>query len=263
MLLLSIPLFIFIYLYYQIEWLSVVEGLKTDKGWHPSQAFSLLKGLHFPASLIAIFLLYHDRLLKDNLEISQMQNALAETQLKNLQRQVDPHFLFNSLNILAALINQDEEKSVVFTQRLSEIYRFFLATQKKPFISLKDELKIADDYFYLISVRFGQAFKLNIKIETALEVSNLHIVPGTLQSLIENAVKHNIADEKFPIDIDIIIQNESLKVINKIVRKENQNSGLGLSNLEARYLLLEKKAVRYGEKDGFFYVEIPLIKNIT
>ncbi|HET9056176.1 MAG TPA: histidine kinase [Chitinophagaceae bacterium] len=261
MLFISIPVFCFTYLYFWIGWLYFSGMRKEITNW--AQMFNSLTSTHFPISIIAISLLYHNRLQKNALQISQMQNALTETQLKNLQKQVDPQFLFNSLNILAALIKQDEEKSLVFTQKLSEIYRFFLATQKEPFISLKDELKIVDDYFYLISARFGQAFKLNVETEPDLETSKLYIIPGTLQSLIENVVKHNIADEKSPIEIDIIIQNDSLKVLNKIARKESPNSGLGLSNLETRYLLLEKKAVRYGEKEGFFFVEIPLIKNIV
>ncbi|HET9056177.1 MAG TPA: histidine kinase [Chitinophagaceae bacterium] len=260
MLLISILPFCFTYLCFWVGFRYVFAGLNTDKAWYLGQISWILTKHHLPVSLVTTFLLYHNRLQKDNLEISKIQNALTETQLKNLQRQVDPHFLFNSLNILTALIKMDKERSAVFTQKLSEIYRFFLATQKESLISLKDELKMVDDYFYLISVRFGQAFKLNIKTETSLETSKLYIVPGTLQSLIENAVKHNIADEKSPIDIDIIIQNDSLKVVNKISRKESPNSGLGLSNLETRYLLINKKVIRYGEKEGFFYVEIPLIK---
>ncbi|HET9056174.1 MAG TPA: histidine kinase [Chitinophagaceae bacterium] len=227
-----------------------------------AQMYHGLTIVHLPVSIITTFLLYRNRLQKNALQISQMQTALAKAQLKNLQRQVDPQFLFNSLNTLTILIKQDKVRSLEFTQKLSEIYRFFLATQKESFISLKDELKIADDYFYLISVCFNQAFQLNIKTEPDLETSKLYIVPGTLQLLIENAVRHNIANEKSPITIEIVIQNDNLKVVNKIVRKENQGSGLSLSNLETKYLQLNKKVVRYGEKEGFFYVDIPLIKNV-
>lgn len=260
MLFISIPLFCFAYLYFWAGWLyffGMRKGI-TDL----AQMYHGLTIVHLPVSIITTFLLYRNRLQKNALQISQMQTALAKAQLKNLQRQVDPQFLFNSLNTLTILIKQDKVRSLEFTQKLSEIYRFFLATQKESFISLKDELKIADDYFYLISVCFNQAFQLNIKTEPDLETSKLYIVPGTLQLLIENAVRHNIANEKSPITIEIVIQNDNLKVVNKIVRKENQGSGLSLSNLETKYLQLNKKVVRYGEKEGFFYVDIPLIKNV-
>ncbi|HEX8332081.1 MAG TPA: sensor histidine kinase [Segetibacter sp.] len=237
-------------------------GLGTPSNWYPGQLFAITTSLHLVVAIITISSLYNDHVHSVELQLSKARSVAVETQLKNLQQQVDPHFLFNSLNILRALIQVDKERSLLFTQKLSEVYRFFLKTQKEVVISLEDELAFVEDYFYLVNCRFGNAFKLKIEGANGVTGGELYIIPGTLQLLVENAIKHNTASEEKPLTVCINIEEDKVFVINPVVKKENHSSGYGLNNLVERYQLLKNEKINYTEEEGMFAVCIPLIKNL-
>jgi LytS/YehU family sensor histidine kinase len=240
----------------------LVYGLPTDLGAYPGQLFYVTTGLHLVIAIITITSLYNSHVHKVQIQLSKFENLNSETQLKNLQQQVNPHFLFNSLNILTALIKIDADRSVLFTQKLSEVYRFFLKTQKDVIISLEEELAFVQDYFYLVNCRFGNAFKLEIDHKHDEPASELYIIPGTLQLLVENVIKHNIASEEKPIVIFMKIEENEVVITNSIEKKESNASGFGLANLGKRYQLLNNQDISYYERNGMFTVHIPLIKNL-
>jgi two-component system LytT family sensor kinase len=261
-LLISTPVFCLVYLGFWILVRQIIFGRPTERSWYAEQLFFQISSLHLPIASIIITAIYNFHAHKADIQLIKVQNLVTETELKNLQQQVDPHFLFNSLNILSALIRMDTERSVQFTQKLSEVYRFFLKTKKELVIPLDEELVFVKDYFYLVECRFSSAFQLQMDGLTEFFRNNYYIIPGTLQSLVENVIKHNTADDGSPIQIRIKIEEQRLFVINRINRKENTGSGYGLTNLAASYLLLNKEKVNYFEKDGHFYVSIPLIKKL-
>jgi LytS/YehU family sensor histidine kinase len=224
--------------------------------------FGVTTGLHLGIAIITITSLYNSHVHKVEIRLSKLESLSSEAQLKNLQQQVHPHFLFNSLNILTALIKIDVERSVLFTQKLSEVYRFFLRTQKEVVISLEDELAFLHDYFYLVNCRFGNAFQLRIEGADAVLHDELFLIPGTLQLLVENAIKHNTASEEMPILISINVEEDQIVVANPVVKKQSHSSGYGLNNLVERYQLLRNEKIDYFEEEGVFTVCIPLIKNL-
>ncbi|MEJ7822050.1 MAG: histidine kinase [Chitinophagaceae bacterium] len=262
-LLLSSVIFLTIFLPYWVLFVrSFIHGLPTDRSAYALEAWSRILTLHLPISIISIISLYNHQAHKKELQLLGVQKALAETQLKNLQQQVDPHFLFNSLNILSALIKLDAERAVLFTQKLSEVYRFFLKTQKETVISLKEEIELVNDYFFLITCRFGKAFQLKVNQHINIIHENFYIIPGTLQLLVENVIKHNIADEKSPTIVEIKMEENKLIISNPISLKDNVSSGYGLNNLISRYQLLNGGKVDTFIKSGYFYVQVPLIKKM-
>lgn len=262
--LMSLPLFMGLYLCYWVFFIrSMIFGLETSTNAYASQLFFKVTAMHLPVACIVLSTLYYSQAHKAELQLVKAQGLVTEIQLKNLQQQVDPHFLFNSLNILTALIRQDADKSVLFTQKLSEVYRFFLKTKQDILIPLDEELSFVKDYFYLVECRFGNSFRLDIDESIESVAQQMYVIPGTVQLLAENVIKHNMADEEMPIVIRISIHDDSLVVANRVVKKQNASSGYGLTNLAQRYELVNEKKVTYSQEDGMFFVCIPLIKKLS
>jgi two-component system, LytTR family, sensor kinase len=260
----SLPVFLGLYLFYWVFLVRLmIYGRDTDTSAYAGQLFYVSTGMYLPIACIILTSIYYSQAHKTEMQLVKTQGLMAETQLKNLQQQVDPHFLFNSLNILSALIKLDTERSVLFTQKLSEVYRFFLNTQKDLVISLQEELSFVKNYFYLVECRFGNSFQLDIDKSLAVIAENHYVIPGTIQMLVENVIKHNSANESIPIVIRIATEDDKLIVTNRVDKKENSGSGYGLNNLFARYELLNKEKVSYFEKDAMFHVYIPLIKKLS
>lgn len=176
-----------------------------------------------------------------------------------LQNQVNPHFLFNSLNVLISEIKHDPKTAVEFTRKLSNVYRYVLQSKNHDLISLQKELEFIDSFVYLHKVRIGDALEylLNISEETL----QMQLPPLTLQILIENAIKHNVANEENVLKISIENDGDNkLIVSNNLQTIENADSTyIGLSNLSKRFELLKKDGFTYCEQGEKFVVTIPLI----
>jgi len=175
-----------------------------------------------------------------------------------LKNQLNPHFLFNSLNTLGGLICLEDEKAHQYLQNLSSTFRYTI--QNKEITTLKDEMNFVECYAYLMKIRYGD----NLKIQYAVNenYNYHHILPVSLQTLIENAIKHNVINDKRPLTINIeTTENNTIKVSNAIQPKINAEAGegIGLANLAERYQLLFKMDVVITKTD-IFTVEIPLIK---
>lgn len=177
-----------------------------------------------------------------------------------LQNQVNPHFLFNSLNVLISEIKHDPNTAVDFTRRLSKVYRYVLQSKNHDLIRLSKELEFIDSFIYLHKVRIGNALDYSVNISE--EVKQLMLPPLTLQIIIENAIKHNIANEENVLKISIESgRDNTLTVSNNIQIIDTVNSTYtGLANLSKRFELIKKEGFTYGKQEGKFVVTIPLIE---
>ncbi len=190
--------------------------------------------------------------------VAKTESAKFET----LKSQIDPHFLFNSLNVLTSLIGENPNQAEKFTIKLSKIYRYVLEQRNKELTPLTEELKFARTYMELLQMRFEDAVKFNIPTE----VSNkeLKIVPLSLQLLLENAVKHNVVSSSKPLKITMYEKEGYLLVENNVNPKENlgKSTKVGLQNITDRYGLICHKNVEIIKNKNTFTVQLPLLKNI-
>jgi sensor histidine kinase YesM len=195
---------------------------------------------------------------KTNLHIVEVEKEKAHYQFIALKNQINPHFLFNSMNVLSSLIYQDADKANIFTKKLSATYRYLLMTDKRMLVSLAEELEFVDNYVYLQKIRFGN--NLNVRIKTNEEYSSYMLVPASIQMLVENAIKHNIATTSAPLYITVNIEQEKVTVLNNIqLRSDICKNGMGLKNLKTQYQL-QGKQIQIIQTDNIFKVELPIIK---
>lgn len=200
--------------------------------------------------------------------MTRQQNMQLENQRLNeenmrmrydaLVSQLDPHFLFNSLNTLNGLIGEDDDKAHDYVQQLALTYRYIIQTSK--LVTLRDDLSFVDSYIYLMQIRYGS----NLIIERHIldEAQQRQIVPLSLQLLIENAVKHNVISNKHPLTISITTPDaETIVVRNTICLKQEEPMGerVGLVNLAERYKLVSDRAVEIHRDTTAFEVAIPLL----
>lgn len=192
------------------------------------------------------------------LENEQLKHENVLNQLNSLKNQLNPHFLFNSLNTLSWLINEDKERSQQYLQKLSQVLRYSLNMQEQPLVLLQEELTLVDNYIFLLQMRFGD----NLKIVKYLEGSDrFNIPPHSLQLLIENAIKHNIVSSVKPLTISIEVQAEAkiIKISNSINLKVNSSgTGIGLANLSERFKILVGKEIDISQNEEFTVI-LPLI----
>ncbi len=194
-------------------------------------------------------------------ELERFKKENAEFQFESLRAQVNPHFLFNSLNTLSSLIYEDQEKAEAFIRELSDVYRYILENRGKELVSLGEELTVARSYIYLVQLRFEKNLDVDLNVpETKHEMK---IAPLTLQLLVENAVKHNVIARKKPLRIAIFVDRDYLVVKNNLQKKESReySSQLGLKNIKSRYAFLTDRKMEILEKEMEFIVKIPLIQN--
>ncbi|MDP3437495.1 MAG: histidine kinase, partial [Bacteroidales bacterium] len=177
-----------------------------------------------------------------------------------LKRQLNPHFLFNSLNVLDFLIYTNQERASDFVRKLSSLYRYLLNTEDVKSVPLKDELDFVLLYYSLMKERFSDGLELMLNVEPQL--LSHHIVPGSLQLLAENATKHNIVCKEKPLLIEIFTEQYCIVVRNNINLKINviDSGGIGLKNIKGQYKLLFKKDIKLNVDENYFCVKIPLIE---
>jgi sensor histidine kinase YesM len=197
----------------------------------------------------------------EQLKNAELSRAKAEAELAALKNQIDPHFMFNSLNSLSYLISKDQNKASQFTDNLAEVYRYILSQKDQTLVVLEDELIFTHKYTELLHLRFGKALIFKKHFEDALEKRYL-IPPTSVFVALENAVKHNEISEQFPLQVDIDLIDDHLTISNKIRAKRNlqHSSKIGLKNLDERFRLVTGKNILSGKTDEFiFQVKLPLI----
>jgi len=195
---------------------------------------------------------------KSLVEAEKYKNAQLAAQYQTLNSQVNPHFLFNSLNVLSTLVKKNPDQAEKFIYQLSNVYRNILDVRNEELISMSQELETLKAYLFLIETRFGERINLDIQIEPK---EDEYLVPLSLQMLVENAVKHNAATLKNPLTIQIFkegnfwwIKNNRKKMTNPVPGK-----GMGLDNIRQRYQLAVGKEIIIQENEEFYSVGLPII----
>lgn len=217
--------------------------------------------LGYTTGEMALFLLHKWRFSLAELERFKKENA--EYRFELLQSQLNPHFLFNSLNTLSSLVHQNTENASVFIRKLSDVYRYILDHRDKELVSLETELTFAKSYIMLMQLRFEN--HLIVKLGHMESTEDYLIAPLSLQLLIENAIKHNIVSKSKPLQIDLFTEEDTLIVQNNLQVKtyKEVSHEMGLKNINSRYGFLSERKVEI-ENDGInFTVKIPLLRNQT
>lgn len=197
---------------------------------------------------------------KDSLVLAErLEKEKSQVQFDNLKNQLNPHFLFNALTSLNSLIFEDQKLASQFLQHLSKVYRYVLQNKDKNFVPLVTELNFIQGYVFLLETRFLHAVKISINVKE--EKKEQAIVPVTLQILIENALKHNIADREKPLHIDITVMGDYLIVSNNLQERKmvETSNRMGLDNLKSLYRFLTDKPVLIEKTDNRFAVKVPLL----
>lgn len=199
-----------------------------------------------------------DKWMYSRIELEKLKEAKLKSDYNTLQEQLNPHFLFNNLSVLKSLIIYDSNAALFFIQNFTDVYRYVLQSRDKTTVKLKDELEFIESYIGVHKERLGD--NLNVKMSVNREMLQKELPPLTLQLLVENAIKHNIADKNEPLQIDIFTENEKLVVRNNVRLKETGYSiKSGLKNMVKRYDMLTDQKVKVMNDDAHFTVEVPLL----
>jgi two-component system, LytTR family, sensor kinase len=190
------------------------------------------------------------------LERTKVDNLAAQYEL--LKQQVNPHFLFNSLNTLKYMVENNDEHSVDFILKLSDFYRFTLESRKLDLIPVSEELEILEAYIFLLKARFEDGLDISLKIDKSYYTS--YMPPFTLQLLIENCIKHNVVSLDRPLKVRIYSEDYFIVVENQIQLKRTKeaSAGVGLENIKQRYLHLLDKKVIVEPGDTHFTIKLPI-----
>ncbi|MGL4632863.1 MAG: sensor histidine kinase [Leadbetterella sp.] len=251
---------------------SVLLGYIVWRWTHPTDTQSTwqepVKLLTLFAFRINLFLnclnvifLYQARLKKSFDELENFKRLSSTAQLETLKSQVNPHFLFNNLSVLSALIPEDTQASLKFVKQFSDVYRYVLQSSQYEIIELEKELSFCQSYIHLIQTRFPTGFQVSMPIDQ--RYGGYYIVPLSLQMLIENVVKHNKIGKKYPIRIEIYINESGYIVVkNNIIEKRETepSTQFGLNSINERCKFVFEKEIKIISNDLFFEVWIPLSK---
>jgi two-component system, LytTR family, sensor kinase len=210
--------------------------------------------------LVNAIIFYFKEYKNSAIEAEQLKSITAQAELQLIKSQVNPHFLFNNLNVLAALIMKDNKEANRFIEEFSKVYRYILTNHNKELIELQAELDFIKPYIFLLEKRFAEG--LQIKIEIDERHLGKMIIPASLQMLIENAIKHNVVSRHKPLLIEVHTNgNNTIVISNNLQQKQTveNSTGIGLQNIIKRYQLVSnrKVAIYAGDKD--FTVTLPLI----
>lgn len=187
----------------------------------------------------------------------------ATAQFDALKNQLDPHFLFNSLNVLVSLIEENPKAATKFTTSLSKVYRYVLEQRNKELVSVDEELAFARAYVGLLKTRFEDSIQIDIPDKS--NILDAQVVPLSLQLLLENAVKHNVVSDSKPLMLRIYEEDNLLIVENNLQKKQvpGSSSGVGLQNIASRYQLLTDRKMSIAQDETHFKVQIPILTKQT
>jgi two-component system LytT family sensor kinase len=262
-----IVFFLISYVFVLLIALAVMSSLSfyyTDFS-HSLITFKLALGFTFRINLflhcINAIYFFIARYNTAQLEAEMLKKQNAEARFETLRNQINPHFLFNSLNVLSALVYKDADTASKFIDQLSVVYRYILTNKENKVVKLKEELAFIDAYLFLLKIRFQDNLNVEKKIDD--DLYETYIAPATLQLLIENAIKHNVVSKEAPLSIKIFTNHDYLVVENNIQLKEikEDSTNLGLENIKKRYHYLCGKIPEVININDVFTVKIPIIKS--
>ncbi len=218
-------------------------------------------GLWITLSIVSVFhiIYFYNRYQKNKIKEQKVIAGTASAKFDALKNQLDPHFLFNSLNVLTSLIEENPENAQKFTTSLSKVYRYVLEQKNKELVTVNEELKFARTYMSLLKMRFEDSIIFEIPDQASNPESK--VVPLSLQLLLENAVKHNMVTSSKPLHVKIYEDGNHLVVMNNLQPKQivKKSSGVGLENIKQRYQLLSNKKVIINQREKDFAVAIPML----
>jgi len=207
---------------------------------------------------------FYKKLQENRVKEQKIIAGTASAKFESLKNQIDPHFLFNSLNVLSSLIEENPENAQRFTTSLSKIYRYVLEQKDKELVSIVEELAFAKTYMNLLKMRFENS--LTYELPETIFNPEAKVVPLSLQLLLENTVKHNVISEQRPLNIRISIEGDYLVVQNDYQKKDvlKERQGVGLQNIINRYEIITNRKVLIEKNEQAFTVKIPILtKQIT
>nr|WP_235047127.1 2TM domain-containing protein [Winogradskyella psychrotolerans] len=229
---------------------------KQKESW---KAYSF--GLWITLSIVSVFhvVYFYNRYQKNKIKEQKVIAGTASAKFDALKNQLDPHFLFNSLNVLTSLIEENPENAQKFTTSLSKVYRYVLEQKSKELVTVDEELNFARTYMSLLKMRFEDSIIFEIPDKASNPESK--VVPLSLQLLLENAVKHNMVMSSKPLHIMIYEDGDHLVVMNNLQPKQivKKSSGVGLENIKQRYQLLSNRKVQINQREKDFSVAIPML----
>lgn len=215
----------------------------------------------FVNAIIILFVEYYSfyfQSKEEEIRIEKEKNEVLNLRYKVLKEQINPHFLFNSLNVLSSLIYENQQKANKYTKQLSKLYRYILNNSEKDKILLEQELKFVESYFYILKLRFNSSIQLSVDVGD--EHLENYVIPLSLQVLIENAIKHNVFSNELPLDIAIEVKEGFVHVTNdkRQTKIKEESSGRGLLYLEVLYNRFDKKIEVISDEKQFI-VKLPLL----
>jgi len=218
-------------------------------------------GLWITLTIISFFyvIYFYNGYQKNKVKEQKVIAGAASAKFDALKNQLDPHFLFNSLNVLTSLIEENPENAQKFTTSLSKVYRYVLEQKSKELVTVDEELNFARTYMSLLKMRFEDSIIFEIPDKSSNPESK--VVPLALQLLLENAVKHNMVTSSKPLHIKIYEDGDHLVVMNNLQPKQivKKSSGVGLENIKQRYKLLSERKVHINQREKDFAVAIPML----
>lgn len=218
--------------------------------------FRWITSLGLITILVKILLLNRIQKRKEY-ENEQLKMAYFDAEIKNLRAQINPHFLFNALSSLSALVRENPDKAQEYINHLSKVFRYSLGNHQEQLIGLDKEMELLDSNIQLLKMRFEEALQIQIDVPQTDGIMLPHM---SLQPLLENAVKHNFVSKERPLRIDVFVDNGVLhfkNTLNEAVYKE-PSTGIGLLNLNERYQILMGKSIEIEKTNDHFTVKLPI-----
>ncbi|WP_192823509.1 sensor histidine kinase [Rufibacter sp. LB8] len=219
----------------------------------------ILLFVHFIRSGIYFYNQWHRYLVQSE----KLKKETIKVQFESLKQQVNPHFLFNSLNALTSLIYKDQDMAAKFVEQLSKVYRYVLENKDKELVPLHTELDFIYSYLFLLKIRFRENLRVDITIPDHL--LNHQVAPLTMQLLMENAIKHNIVSRDEPLFITVFIEDDYIIIKNNLQLRESreESTGVGLKNIINRYKYITDKKVDVEVTADNFIAKLPLLSNVA
>jgi two-component system LytT family sensor kinase len=239
-------------LLYSYSWNELINPLKLNF------IYAVLINLFFHL-LNTIFYFFNEN-RRRSAEAEELRHINSQAQIQLIKSQINPHFLFNNLNVLSGMVIRDNPQANKFIEEFSKVYRYLLNNQNKELIELWSELEFVHPYIFLLKKRFEDA--LQVQIDIPDRYKSRFIVPASLQMLIENAIKHNVVSRNRPLIITIHVDNEdALIVINNLQPRtiSEPSTRIGLENIRKRYELISGRSVIVKKNSRSFEVALPLL----
>lgn len=247
--------------YFIFEWWTGYKAMSADfwMEFYYSGRIAVIIAVGIATVLTAVGFLKGWR--EQTLRAAKLEKLVAQQQYESLKRNIDPHFLFNSLNVLSELVHTDPKKADAFSRQLGEVYRYVLDSSTNELVLIEEELHFVRAYAELLQTRFGGAFRFKVNIRDTDALTRGYVVPMAFQLLLENAVKHNVVSSEFPLDVELNISNDQITCSNQkqLRSTPGDSKKLGLHYLAEQYKALGQGNIEVNDREKFT-VKLPIIQ---